>query len=231
MPEIQAMSLEKQQDHLQKVSRTFALTIPLLPHDLRDYVGNAYLLCRIADTLEDDPKADAVQKIAWLKDFAFLAFNGFQNEALLISLRDKALVLVKDGAKEAEYALLEDMIEVINRTLSFPKMQIDILSRGVGVLASGMADKIAETKINSEDDVDDYCYMVAGVVGELLASLFFNITVKSSSPRMDVMAKAVSFGEGLQLVKMKLIFISKRPWDILMMLWILFYPFPQKKKG
>lgn len=199
MPEIQAMSLEKQQDHLQKVSRTFALTIPLLPPDLRDYVGNAYLLCRIADTLEDDPKADAVQKIVWLKDFAFLAFNGFQNEALLISLRDKALLLVKDGAKEAEYALLEDMIEVINRTLSFPRMQIDILSRGVGVLASGMADKIAETKINSEDDVDDYCYMVAGVVGELLASLFFNITVKSSSPRMEVMAKAVSFGEGLQL--------------------------------
>ena len=85
MPEIQAMSLEKQQDHLQKVSRTFALTIPLLPPDLRDYVGNAYLLCRIADTIEDDPKADAVKKAVWLKDFAFLAFNGFQNEALLIS--------------------------------------------------------------------------------------------------------------------------------------------------
>ena len=199
MPEIQAMSLEKQQDHLQKVSRTFALTIPLLPPDLRDYVGNAYLLCRIADTIEDDPKADAVKKAVWLKDFAFLAFNGFQNEALLISLREKALLLVKDGAKEAEYALLEDMVEVINRTLSFPKMQLDILSRGVGVLSSGMADKIAETKIKNEDDVDDYCYMVAGVVGELLASLFFNITVKSASPGMDIMAKAVSFGEGLQL--------------------------------
>lgn len=199
MPEIQAMSLEQQQDHLQKVSRTFALTIPLLSAKLADYVGNAYLLCRIADTIEDDPKAPAVKKVVWLKDFAFFAFNGFKNKKALESLRNRALALVKDGAKAAEYALLEDMSEVIGRTLTFPKMQLDILSRGVGVLASGMADKIAETSIVSEDDVDDYCYMVAGVVGELLASLFFNINVKSASAQMSVMPLAVSFGEGLQL--------------------------------
>jgi len=36
---------------LPKVSRTFALTIPQLPPALRDVVANAYLLCRIADTI------------------------------------------------------------------------------------------------------------------------------------------------------------------------------------
>ena len=39
---------------LQGVSRTFALTIPQLPHQLRLPVGNAYLLCRITDTIEDE---------------------------------------------------------------------------------------------------------------------------------------------------------------------------------
>ena len=39
---------------LQGVSRTFALTIPVLPASLSRAVGNAYLLCRIADTIEDD---------------------------------------------------------------------------------------------------------------------------------------------------------------------------------
>ena len=39
---------------LQGVSRTFALTIPQLPPALYRAVANAYLLCRIADTIEDD---------------------------------------------------------------------------------------------------------------------------------------------------------------------------------
>ena len=46
---------EQYQDYiLQGVSRTFALTIPQLPETLRCIIGNAYLLCRITDTIEDD---------------------------------------------------------------------------------------------------------------------------------------------------------------------------------
>ena len=48
-----AADLAWQHATLQEVSRTFALTIPQLPPGLRDVVGNAYLLCRIADTIED----------------------------------------------------------------------------------------------------------------------------------------------------------------------------------
>ena len=48
---------------LQEVSRTFALTIPLLPEDLCRVVGNAYLLCRIADTLEDSPDLTVDAKV------------------------------------------------------------------------------------------------------------------------------------------------------------------------
>ena len=39
---------------LQKVSRSFALTIPQLPPELSKIVANAYLLCRIVDTIEDE---------------------------------------------------------------------------------------------------------------------------------------------------------------------------------
>ena len=46
--------LAYQDEILQGVSRTFALTIPQLPDVLERVVGNAYLLCRIADTIEDD---------------------------------------------------------------------------------------------------------------------------------------------------------------------------------
>jgi farnesyl-diphosphate farnesyltransferase len=47
---------------LQGVSRTFALTIPQLSKDLVQVVGNAYLWCRMADTIEDDPQLDLVMQ-------------------------------------------------------------------------------------------------------------------------------------------------------------------------
>ena len=46
------------------VSRTFALTIPQLPEPLDLVTGNAYLWCRLADTIEDEPNLDAKRKRA-----------------------------------------------------------------------------------------------------------------------------------------------------------------------
>ena len=51
-----------QAELLQEVSRTFALTIPQLPEPLDWVVGNAYLLCRLVDTIEDEPKLPANEK-------------------------------------------------------------------------------------------------------------------------------------------------------------------------
>ena len=51
------------------VSRTFALTIPELPDPLVHVVGNAYLLCRLADTIEDDPDMDSDTKAAFMSEF------------------------------------------------------------------------------------------------------------------------------------------------------------------
>ena len=48
-------AVEYQRRVLPDVSRTFALTIPELPQPLDTIVGNAYLWCRIADTIEDEP--------------------------------------------------------------------------------------------------------------------------------------------------------------------------------
>jgi len=44
------------------VSRTFALTIPQLPPELARVVSNAYLLCRIVDTIEDEPGISPAMK-------------------------------------------------------------------------------------------------------------------------------------------------------------------------
>ena len=54
---------------LPHVSRTFALTIPQLPEPLRVAVTNAYLLCRIADTIEDEPALSPEETLAFLERF------------------------------------------------------------------------------------------------------------------------------------------------------------------
>ena len=54
---------------LPHVSRTFALTIPQLPEALRTPVTNAYLLCRIADTIEDETTVSAAATLGLLHRF------------------------------------------------------------------------------------------------------------------------------------------------------------------
>ena len=57
---------------LQGVSRTFALTIPTLPPPLYLAVANAYLLCRIADTIEDDAGFSVEQKLEYSQSFIYI---------------------------------------------------------------------------------------------------------------------------------------------------------------
>ncbi|MDQ8168626.1 MAG: squalene/phytoene synthase family protein, partial [Gemmatimonadota bacterium] len=54
---------------LPAVSRTFALGIKALPGALGQAVLDAYLLCRIADTVEDAPSVDPQVKAALFDDF------------------------------------------------------------------------------------------------------------------------------------------------------------------
>ena len=57
---------------LPEVSRTFALNIPVLPAPLELVVTVAYLLCRIADTLEDESGGETPARDELLSEFARL---------------------------------------------------------------------------------------------------------------------------------------------------------------
>ena len=64
--------LEYQARILPGVSRTFALTIPVLPGRLAEVVTNAYLLCWLADTIEDDVALDNEQKSEFHRRFVMV---------------------------------------------------------------------------------------------------------------------------------------------------------------
>ena len=199
---------ETYQEHiLQYVSRTFALTIPQLPAELRRVVSNAYLLCRIADTVEDDNAVNSEQTRRLADMFAQVVAGNVPAK----EFSDALYPLLSEQTIEEEHDLIKNTESVIRITHSFNDNQKNALERCIRIMAKGMADyQDAETLDGLEDlaAMDEYCYYVAGVVGEMLTELFCDYSDEINDNKDELMRLAVSFGQGLQMTN-----ILKDIWD------------------
>ena len=202
-----AEHLAWQADVLPQVSRTFALTIPRLPDGLADVVGNAYLLCRIADAIEDDENVPLAEKHALLERFIDLLHG---NEPANTFARDAAAVLT-DSTIEAERLLVADTARAVEITRTFDAPQRAAIRRCVEQMCRGMplfqhADKARG--VQTMADLDRYCYFVAGVVGEMLTDLFCHHAEDIGAQYEGMRRLDTSFGQGLQMVN-----ILKDVWE------------------
>jgi 4,4'-diapophytoene synthase len=196
-----------QNEILQHVSRTFALTIPQLPEPLCTVVANAYLLCRIADTIEDDKSMSAEQKKEHAERFIEVVKGNTDSE----SFSEALFPLLSTTATEAEHDLIANTAPVIRITHSFNTRQRSALERCVKIMADGMVIyQDAETLdgVADQKDMDQYCYYVAGVVGEMLTELFCDHSAEIDANRDEMMKLGVSFGQGLQMTN-----ILKDIWE------------------
>lgn len=189
------LTLERQMLHLQQVSRSFALTIPLLPATLADWVGHAYLLCRIVDTIEDDAQMDCASKQTHLQRWVEV----LTDPATAAGWTDQLLALLGPQTPAAERALVADIPAVLARFASYPPAVQQVLRRGVTIMSQGMAAQLLASAPQTQYDLDRYCYAVAGVVGELLTELFCLYCPALVARRDQLFPLAVAFGEGLQL--------------------------------
>ena len=192
---------------LQGVSRTFALTIPQLPAPLRDVVGNAYLLCRIADTIEDEPALSVTQKQAFSECFVDVVAGREAPERFAGELRP----LLSHAMLDSEHDLVANAASVIRITRGFRAPQRSALERCVRVMSHGMAEFQRNATVEGLDDLphlDRYCYCVAGVVGEMLTELFCDYSPEIGERREELLPLSVSFGQGLQMTN-----ILKDVWD------------------
>ena len=199
--------LAYQAEILQGVSRTFALTIPQLPAGLRDVVGNAYLLCRITDTIEDEPALSAAQKQALAARFVEVVAGRAAPEPFA---RDLGAGL-SASSSASEHDLVANAARVIRITNGFETAQREALARCVRTMAGGMAEFQRQATPAGLDDLahlDRYCYHVAGVVGEMLTELFCDYSAEIGARRGELLQLSVSFGQGLQMTN-----ILKDVWD------------------
>jgi len=192
---------------LQDVSRTFALTIPQLPERLRTVISNAYLLCRIADTIEDDSALTPAQARRFADMFVAVVAGRIPAEEFAGEL----FPLLSDATIPAEHDLIKHTPTVIRITHGFNSVQRRALERCIRIMARGMADYQAVESLEGLEDLsalDEYCYYVAGVVGEMLTELFCDYSAEINRNRDTMMQLAVSFGQGLQMTN-----ILKDTWE------------------
>jgi farnesyl-diphosphate farnesyltransferase len=192
---------------LQGVSRTFALTIPTLPGGLDRAVANAYLLCRIADTIEDDAGLTLDAKRAYSEQFIAIV----EGRAAADSFARELAPRLAAHASAAERELIAGSAAVVRITHSLNDPQRAALARCVRVMAEGMVFYQGQETLDGLSDqaaMDRYCYFVAGVVGEMLTALFCDFCHALGEREAELMQLAVSFGQGLQMTN-----ILKDVWE------------------
>ncbi len=199
--------LRYQEEILQGVSRTFALTIPQLPETLRVVIGNAYLLCRTADTIEDSAALPLAEKHAFSRRFVAVVEGCEPADAFARELAPR----LGTDTLEDERDLVANTERVIRLTRTFSPDDQAALARCVRIMTEGMEEfqegRFADG-LPDQAHLDRYCYHVAGVVGEMLTSLFCAHSPETAQRRAELERLAVSFGQGLQMTN-----ILKDIWE------------------
>lgn len=199
LPTRDPLSGEALQDRLLPgVSRTFALTIPQLPQGLRSVVTNAYLLCRTADTIEDEVALTIDQKQGFHDRFVAVVEGREPADAFAADLAP----LLSDVTLPAEHELIRDTAAVVQVTHGCAPRQRAAIERCVRIMCNGMPPFQRTTRLSGLADVDEldrYCYCVAGVVGEMLTDLFCAYSTDIDARRPLLAPLATSFGQGLQM--------------------------------
>lgn len=196
-----------QQRLLQGVARTFALTIPLLPRPLVKVVANAYLLCRITDTIEDETSIPAGRK----RELAGRFIDVVAGRGDAQAFADAFFPLLSEHRLSAERELIRETARVVRITHSFNPRQQAALQKCVSVMGEGMAYFQAHSRpdgLPTQEMFDNYCYHVAGVVGEMLTELYCDYNSAMADRKDELLSLAVSFGQGLQMVN-----ILKDIWE------------------
>jgi len=188
---------------LRDVSRSFYLTLRVLPAKIRSQIGLAYLLARTTDTIAD------TGLIALDKRFRAL-------ESLKSRILGKTQAplnfseLAQHQGTPAERILLEKCELTLELLQTLSPADLQLVREVLGTITSGQELDLQRfagatvkniVALQTAEELDDYTYRVAGCVGEFwtkmcLGHLFPNSGLNESY----LLAKGVCFGQGLQLV-------------------------------
>lgn len=190
---------------LRDVSRSFYLTMRVLPGAIRPQISLAYLLARATDTIADTGLIPVEERLASLQklrdrimgrheipvNFGKIADRqGDDAEALLLRRIEEALTVFGQFGY-ADQQRIREVLDIITTGQELDLKRFHSAGEGEGKLIA----------LDTEEELDDYTYKVAGCVGE-----FWTKTCRChlfpDTPLDDatLLANGVRFGKGLQLI-------------------------------
>jgi farnesyl-diphosphate farnesyltransferase len=197
-------SLDRLNTILKRVSRSFYLSLRILPRSLRAPIGLAYLLARAADTIADTALISPADRLTLLEQFRSL-FQRY-DATILAVLRG---ALVGPQCIPAERALLSCLDECFVVFQACAQDDQARISRLLLTLTQGMVMDLTTfppegdgrvVALQTRQDLDQYTYYVAGCVGEFWTDM--HVAHRSSLAGWDVEMMrqwGLRFGKGLQM--------------------------------
>jgi len=180
------------------VSRTFALSVRVLPGTLGTAVLTAYLICRIADTVEDAPNMPAGDKARLLDILSAALSDSAAGRAFPRTAKDVA-------GDPAHVGLVMHADQVFALYHSLPNGTRAHIARWVEEMVRGMKKFVLlypnGIRIQTLEEYREYCYYVAGTVGYMLTDLWQEHT-PSIRPALyqKLRERCRAFAEALQTV-------------------------------
>lgn len=188
-------------ESLGEVSRTFARPIALLPPRLEVAVTLGYLLCRIADTIEDHVAVDSERRDELFALFLDVLEHGadprpFADAFASIEGTDPELVLARRLDRVMRVFAAQD--EPVRRACV---CWVSEMARGMSLYSHRAPGEDGVAALYTTGDLERYCYYVAGTVGHLLTDLFVHdMGADPEGPlAVSMRDRAEGFASGLQL--------------------------------
>lgn len=171
-------------DMLKKTSRTFYIPITFLESTMKKAVASAYLCMRAIDEIEDHETLDVKVKQRLLHETSKMLKGEFDKEAYA-------------GLLEPYHASLATVSIRLGDWLDFcPRGSLELVKESTSEMAEGMAKWVGKNfQVVTKEDLDDYTYYVAGLVGVMLSDLW-----KENAGIETNRELAIGYGRGLQAV-------------------------------
>ena len=186
---------------VQDVSRTFALTIDALEEPMASRICVGYLLCRVADTIEDAGSIPPAAQATLLRTYdEALDPDSETTPAEFQAAADEWIPADRD----ADWTVVAEATGIVRVFESLDDDAREAIRPTVREMATGMAEFVERyedeggLRIQSPGELEEYCWYVAGTVGELVTELLADVADAEDAEAMREHAR--SFALLLQLV-------------------------------
>lgn len=189
---------------LRSVSRSFYISVALLPKKLRDPVALAYLLARASDTIADTAEIQSELRLEKLRSLARVIQAPEERDAVADVVASFA-PLQKDSAERRPIESLPGCFGWLERMDPEDRVEIQTvlekINRGQLQDLERFHDRTQVVALEKSVELDDYTYLVAGSAGEFWTRLCF-ARLKRFSKRTEVemLELGKNYGMGLQLI-------------------------------